>query len=78
MGSSSENGSIPAIISYNKIPKVHQSTGFPCPIYIYIYIYYTHIPLFMSISGAKYSGVPHKVYVLLVTIFANPKSVSFI
>ena len=28
-------------------------------------------------SGARYSGVPHSVYVLSVTIFANPKSTSF-
>ena len=48
IGSSSENGSIPASISYRSTPNVHQSTGFPCP-------------LFNSISGARYYGVPHRV-----------------
>ena len=33
-----------------KIPRHHQSTGFPCP-------------FCKRISGDKYSGVPHKVYV---------------
>lgn len=31
IGSSSLNGSMPAIISYSRIPRVHQSTAFPCP-----------------------------------------------
>ena len=31
MGSSSVKGSIPAFISKIRIPRVHQSTGFPCP-----------------------------------------------
>jgi len=53
----------PASISYMRIPKVHQSTGFPCP-------------LFNKISGARYSGVPQRVYVLPSKYFANPKSVS--
>ena len=34
--------------------------------------------LFKIISGAKYSGVPQRVYVLPSTILANPKSVSLI
>lgn len=46
------------------MPKVHQSTGLPCP-------------LFSNISGARYSGVPHKVYVLPSKYLAKPKSVSF-
>ena len=32
---------------------------------------------FKIISGAKYSGVPHNVYDLVLTIFAKPKSVNF-
>jgi len=29
------------------------------------------------ISGARYSGVPHKVQVLPLTFFAKPKSVTW-
>ena len=46
----------------------HQSTDFPCP-----------LPL--TISGARYSGVPQKVYVFrfpTTPYFDKPKSVSFI
>jgi hypothetical protein len=50
MGSSELNGSIPAIISKIKIPKVHQSTEKPCP-------------LLSKTSGAKYSAVPQKLKV---------------
>ena len=57
-------GSIPAFISYIKMPKVHQSTGLPCP-------------WLSKISGAKYSGVPQSVNVRFYTTFANPKSVNF-
>ena len=36
--------------SNTSVPNAHQSTPFPCP-------------LFSKISGAKYSGVPQKVFV---------------
>lgn len=42
----------PTSISYTRIPNAHQSTSRPCP-------------LPCIISGAKYSGVPHNVYVRL-------------
>ena len=56
-------GQKPTIISYVKIPKVHQSTGKPCPV-------------LSKISGAKYSGVPHteNAYSFYYRTFAIPKS----
>jgi hypothetical protein len=33
--------------------------------------------LLRIISGAKYSGVPHNVQVLPLTLLANPKSVTY-
>lgn len=47
-----------------RIPRHHQSTGFPWP-------------FCNKISGARYSGVPHRVYVLPSIYLAKPKSVSF-
>ena len=35
------------------------------------------ITLDRIISGAKYSGVPHNVHVLPLTLFAKPKSVTY-
>ena len=55
---------MPTNISYIIIPKVHQSTPLPWPTLV-------------KTSGAKYSGVPQSVNVLLSTTFANPKSVNF-
>ena len=54
--------------SNTKVPRAHQSTPFPCP-------------LFSRISGAKYSGVPQKVLVPpsapapVIPLLASPKSV---
>jgi len=59
----SVKGACPKIISKARIPKDQIS----------IYLSY---PLFRMISGAKYSGVPAKVYVLSWVIFERPKSVS--
>ena len=57
---------IPTTISYNNVPKLHQSTGLPCPV-------------LSRTSGAKYSGVPQKVLVLSpFRIFERPKSVKMI
>mmetsp|Transcript_2601 Transcript_2601/g.9098 ORF Transcript_2601/g.9098 Transcript_2601/m.9098 type:complete len:206 (+) Transcript_2601:1553-2170(+) len=44
------NGGYPANISNTKTPSAHQSTSHPCP-------------LPSTVSGARYSGVPHRVYV---------------
>lgn len=47
------------------LPRVHQSTGFP-------------YPSFMTISGARYSGVPQILLASLVPvtfILLSPKSV---
>ena len=51
-----------------RIPRVHQSTAFPCPI-------------LNRTSGAKYSGVPHTELaplLPLIPIFDKPKSVILI
>ena len=54
----------PANISNIRTPKAHQSIDFPYPVFA---------PWINS--GAKYSGVPHKVCVwLFFIILANPKS----
>lgn len=34
------------------------------------------LTLLRMISGAKYSGVPHRVHVLPLTLLAKPKSVT--
>jgi hypothetical protein len=57
----------PANISNIRTPSAHQSILLPYPVFA----------PYIS-SGAKYSGVPHKVYVLLFSIFlAKPKSAIF-
>ena len=39
---------------------------------------FTHfLTLLRMISGARYSGVPQRVHVLPFTLFANPKSVTY-
>jgi len=54
----------PASISNINTPNAHQSILLPYP----------DLPPYIN-SGAKYSGVPHNVYVRLFSIFfANPKS----
>jgi hypothetical protein len=60
------NGGLPIKISYKKIPKAYQSTEW-------------QYPLFCTISGAIYSGVPQNVYVLSqgFNFLINPKSASF-
>ena len=50
-GRSSRHYPYPTSISYISIPNAHQSTALLCP-------------LLWIISGARYSGVPHKVHVL--------------
>ena len=35
------------------------------------------LTLLRIISGARYSGVPHRVHVLPFTLLANPKSVTY-
>lgn len=35
------------------------------------------LTLLRMISGARYSGVPQRVHVLPFTLFANPKSVTY-
>ena len=59
-------GGCPVNISYMMQPTLHQSTALPWP--------------FLSqISGARYSGVPHKVlasWFVLIFSFDSPKSVS--
>ena len=54
--------------SFQSIPNVHQSTALPCPTR-------------KSISGAKYSGVPHTELAPrfpLIPLFERPKSVNLI
>ena len=63
---SAVNGDYPETISYIIAPKVHQSAAFPWS------------PA--SISGAKYSAVPHLVCapeLPLTPDFESPKSISF-
>lgn len=57
-----ENGPLPTKISYTRIPNVQQSSFSLCPFSI-------------SISGARYSGVPQKVFLTLSLRFDQPKSV---
>ncbi len=62
-----KKGGYPVTISYIILPNVHQSAGFPCPFYC-------------NISGAKYSGVPHKdlaSFPFIMFILDKPKSVNF-
>ena len=64
IGSSAQKGGCDTSISKIRMPKAHQSTA-------------RLWPLFVMISGAKYSGVPHNVHVLSVICFAKPKSTTF-
>lgn len=55
-----------------------------CFLYLYLHInltsfatvFITVLALLRMISGARYSGVPHRVHVLPFTFFAKPKSVT--
>jgi hypothetical protein len=64
-----QNHSQQQVTSNTRVPKAHQSTPFPWP-------------LFSNISGARYSGVPQNVLVPpsapapVIPLLASPKSVS--
>jgi len=56
---------VPASISKTMHPRAHKSTAllWPTPV---------------TSSGARYSGVPHRVYVSVWTNFAKPQSTTLI